>query len=725
MTDRYALRTYERLFLPRGWLLERGLSTRRRRQPGPWPDASARTTSKRSRSARTSSSSSAQYLTLKKTGARLASSACARSTRRRRPRSASRPPSRSSTASGAARAATPSRSSASSSTSATSRRWSAWPSRPGVQLRYEGDSPAERAQRRRRSTRCTGRTSEAAELFAEHARRRQGGRRGARPTSPSAASRAESRRDLRRRVTRPAIATSCCGGSPGARPQPRDPARGGAGHPRRRRQRPRPVPRAGSRSRSTTCRAGASGSARASCPPIRGRVSRPSTSTPPRRRSTRSTRCSTTCTARVRPWSRDGRGLRGRGLHRRDRAGAGGHRERGRHVRHGAGGGALPRCSAGSRSAPILAFDSDEAGARAAERAFAFQEQSPGAGDGDDHPAGPGPGRLRREARRRRRAARPPRRARPLVEYMLRRMIGRTTCPRSRGSSRPSPTPCRILERLTDPVRRSEYAHLVADLAGRRRVIGAPVARCARAGGRPAARRRGSGQARTAQEQGRARDAEVARLAIAEIYESSVAAHRRAFPFGKRRGRRWSSRMQDAGGDVGGDRGRLETSSSPARCPRSPSSRWMAKASRGLRRSGLVAAAGVRPEGQERRDAHAAAEAEPHRPTRPTTSCSASWSQVDGELRRAPAEHAAVRSSAGDSGLDGTVGAFPFRTLGRRAANPRGDPLSDPARVRSRAWTRSRRRSPPRGGSVGSSPPRTCSRPSRSTTSPPSRSRSS
>ncbi len=24
MTDRYALRTYERLFLPRGWLLERG-----------------------------------------------------------------------------------------------------------------------------------------------------------------------------------------------------------------------------------------------------------------------------------------------------------------------------------------------------------------------------------------------------------------------------------------------------------------------------------------------------------------------------------------------------------------------------------------------------------------------------------------------------------------------------------------------------------------------------
>ena len=212
------------------------------------------------------------------------------------------------------------------------------------------------------------------------------------------------RRRVRARLSRlPAAAAQ-----PATRPQPRDPARGGAGHARRRRAGPRPVPRPGRPSRSTTCRAAASASARASCRPTRGRASRRSTSTPPRPRSTRSTRCSTTCTARARPWRASGRGVRGRGLHRRDRAGAGRHRERRSRRAARRWGRATSDSSAGSPQRAILAFDSDEAGARAAERAFAFQEQFPSvAGGGHDHPAGAGPGRLRRQARRRRRAARP------------------------------------------------------------------------------------------------------------------------------------------------------------------------------------------------------------------------------------------------------------------------------------------------------------------------------
>ena len=60
MTDRYALRTYERLFLPRGWLLV----TRSVAGGG----ASDKTTSTPSRNGPTSSKLVGQYLTLKKSG---------------------------------------------------------------------------------------------------------------------------------------------------------------------------------------------------------------------------------------------------------------------------------------------------------------------------------------------------------------------------------------------------------------------------------------------------------------------------------------------------------------------------------------------------------------------------------------------------------------------------------------------------------------------------------
>jgi DNA primase len=55
---------------------------------------------------------------------------------------------------------------------------------------------------------------------------------------------------------------------------------------------------------------------------------------------------------------------------------------------------------------------------------------------------------------------------RPLVEYMLRRAIGRHDLSTVEGQSVAVASVMPILQRLTDPVRRSEYGHLVADLAG-------------------------------------------------------------------------------------------------------------------------------------------------------------------------------------------------------------------------------------------------------------------
>ncbi len=114
----------------------------------------------------------------------------------------------------------------------------------------------------------------------------------------------------------------------------------------------------------------------------------------------------------------------------------------------------------------VLAFDSDEAGARAAERAFAFQEQFPVVQamvmiipqglDPADFVAKHGADAVRDAAKS----------ARPLIEYMLRRTVARTDLSSVEGRSQAVTDTLPILGRLTDPVRRSEYAHLVAELAG-------------------------------------------------------------------------------------------------------------------------------------------------------------------------------------------------------------------------------------------------------------------
>jgi DNA primase len=113
----------------------------------------------------------------------------------------------------------------------------------------------------------------------------------------------------------------------------------------------------------------------------------------------------------------------------------------------------------------VLAFDSDEAGARAAERAFAFQERFPVRAvvmilpeglDPADFAAKHGAVGVREAAAR----------ARPLVEYMVRRIVAKHDLGSIEGQSAAVTAVLPLLERLQDPVRRTEYAHLLADLAG-------------------------------------------------------------------------------------------------------------------------------------------------------------------------------------------------------------------------------------------------------------------
>ncbi|MEP7060689.1 MAG: DNA primase [Actinomycetota bacterium] len=113
----------------------------------------------------------------------------------------------------------------------------------------------------------------------------------------------------------------------------------------------------------------------------------------------------------------------------------------------------------------VLAFDSDEAGARAAERAFAFQEQYPVQAVVMIMPQGLDPADfvVQHGADAVREAAK---RARPLVEYMVRRTIGRHDLATVEDRSAAVADALPILERLADPIRRSEYAHLLSDLAG-------------------------------------------------------------------------------------------------------------------------------------------------------------------------------------------------------------------------------------------------------------------
>jgi DNA primase len=113
----------------------------------------------------------------------------------------------------------------------------------------------------------------------------------------------------------------------------------------------------------------------------------------------------------------------------------------------------------------ILAFDSDEAGARAAERAYAFQETYPVQAvvmimpqglDPADFVAKHGADGVRAAATQ----------SRPLVEYMVRRTVARHDLSSVEGQSAAVADTLPILEGLSDPVRRSQYGHMLADLAG-------------------------------------------------------------------------------------------------------------------------------------------------------------------------------------------------------------------------------------------------------------------
>jgi DNA primase len=113
----------------------------------------------------------------------------------------------------------------------------------------------------------------------------------------------------------------------------------------------------------------------------------------------------------------------------------------------------------------VLAFDSDEAGARAAERAFAFQEAysvqavvmiMPEGLDPAEFVAKHGADQVLEAAKA----------ARPIVEYMVRRTVERHDLTNVEGQSAAVADALPMLQKLQDPVRRSEYGHLLADLTG-------------------------------------------------------------------------------------------------------------------------------------------------------------------------------------------------------------------------------------------------------------------
>lgn len=147
----------------------------------------------------------------------------------------------------------------------------------------------------------------------------------------------------------------------------------------------------------------------------------------------------------------------------------------------------------------ILAFDSDEAGARAAERAYGFFEGYPMEVRVLILPAGLDPADFVRE--------RGPeafldhaRRAQPLVEYMVRRALRDADLDTPEGRARAVQAAVPIVSRLEDPVRRDQYAGMLADLAG---VSGSSVllelerADRPAEGARPGTRRAGTGRPRT------------------------------------------------------------------------------------------------------------------------------------------------------------------------------------------------------------------------------------
>ena len=201
----------------------------------------------------------------------------------------------------------------------------------------------------------------------------------------------------------------------------------------------------------------------------------------------------------------------------------------------------------------VLAFDSDEAGARAAERAFQFLETYPLRPVVLILPEGQDPADVVRThgAETLRRLARD---AVPLVEYMLRRTVGRNDLTTVEGQSAAVAAALPMLERLTDPVRRTEYAHLLAELVGVRESSVVLVLDRA-TGGRPVevtrADKRVSAQERVEREMLRllARDAEV----FAAVSSRLSTEH-----FQTARNRDLLALLLQTEGDVGGFVGRSE-----------------------------------------------------------------------------------------------------------------------------------------------------------------------
>jgi DNA primase len=113
----------------------------------------------------------------------------------------------------------------------------------------------------------------------------------------------------------------------------------------------------------------------------------------------------------------------------------------------------------------VLAFDSDEAGARAAERAYQFHQTYPLETRVLVLPEGLDPADFVR-ARGGEAFLELARDAMPLVEYMVDRTLAGNDLRSLEGRAAAVRAALPIVAGLTDPVRRGEYAHLLADRAG-------------------------------------------------------------------------------------------------------------------------------------------------------------------------------------------------------------------------------------------------------------------
>jgi DNA primase len=114
----------------------------------------------------------------------------------------------------------------------------------------------------------------------------------------------------------------------------------------------------------------------------------------------------------------------------------------------------------------VLAFDSDEAGARAAERAYTFHEKFPLQVRVLVLPQGLDPADYVRERGGEAFATEVSERSVALVEYMLERTVRGRELASVEGHAGAVRAALPIVAGLADAVRRQEYAHLLADLVG-------------------------------------------------------------------------------------------------------------------------------------------------------------------------------------------------------------------------------------------------------------------